>query len=234
MNKLGSLVFGALLLVPVSAQAQEFGTAGRFAISAERMFGVVHSTQSEDDEVAGVEVTRRQSNTTISLLNNPLGGLVSAYSAPRLAADYFVTDGLSIGAALGFAHSSSSTETEGEDTTVETDGPSTNTVLLAPRVGYAFMFDDAIGIWPRLGITYVNASSETDDVESSASRLALTIEAPFVFAPLPHVAFTAGPTLDLGLSGSTEFDPSEPGEETEETDVKATDIGLQLGMLVYF
>jgi hypothetical protein len=97
------------------------------------------------------------------------------------------------------------------------------------------MFKDAIGIWPRGGLTYVSGGSEQDDGdEFSSSQLALTLEVPFVFVPVPHVAFTAGPTLDLGLSGSIENDPAAPNANTTENDFKVTDFGLQVGMCAYF
>ena len=44
----------------------------------------------------------------------------------------------------------------------------------------------------------------------------------------------AAPALDLGLSGSSEFDPDDPGDPTIESDYKTTDVGLHLGMLAYF
>jgi hypothetical protein len=232
MTKIGSLALCGTLLLPAAASAQDFGTAGRFAIAAERITSIHHSssTEEEDDEEP---VTT--SYTNIALFANPLGGITSRYSFPRIGADYFVTDGLSIGAALGIIHSSNKFETEEGDATVERDGPTISGLLLSPRVGYAFMFEDNIGIWPRAGITYVGMGSETDDgLESSSKLWALSIEVPFVFVPVPHVAFTAAPALDLGLGGSSEIDPSAPNAPTSESDVKATDFGLHLGMLAYF
>jgi hypothetical protein len=232
MTKIGSLALCGALLLPAAASAQDFGTAGRFAIAAERITSINHSTTTEEEED---EEPTTASFTNIALFSNPLGGFTSSYSFPRIGADYFVTDGLSIGAALGIFRTSSTNENEVGDATVETDGPTLTGILLSPRVGYAFMFDDNIGIWPRGGITYVGMGSEIDDgVESSTKLWALSIEVPFVFVPVPHVAFTAAPALDLGLGGSSEVDPSAPGAPTSESDVKATDFGLHLGMLAYF
>jgi hypothetical protein len=232
MTKFGSLALFGTLLLPVTANAQDFGTAGRFAIAAERITSINHSSMKvEDDDSDGSFST---SYTNIAFLTNPLGSDTSGYSFPRIGFDYFVTDGLSVGAALGIISSSSSIEIDDGDTSTESDGASTSGVLFSPRIGYAFMFEDNIGIWPRAGITYVGAGTEDDGDEASRKLWALSIEVPFVFVPVPHVAFTAAPALDLGIGGSQEVDPSGEGIPTSETDLKVTDFGLHLGMLAYF
>ena len=237
MTKLGSLVLFGALLVPQTVFAQDrFGSAGQFAISADRLTGVSHTTVKREQG----EVTVTQNMTTITLLASTLDGRNSAYSFPRIGGDYFVIDGLSLGAAIGLVHTSSSNETEQGNNSIETDGPSQTGFLIYPRVGYALMFQDSFGFWPRGGLTYASASStqeaddeDEDDSKTSLSALALSLEALFVFSPVPHVAFTAGPTLDLGLSGSFENNPGGPGTTTE-YDIKATDIGLQLGITAFF
>lgn len=236
MTKLASLVLFGALLVPQTVFAQDrFGSAGQFAISADRLTGISHT--SVKDDLGAVE--RTQKMTTITLFTNTLGDRTSAYSAPRLGADYFVIDGLSLGASIGIIHNTSSVEQEQGNNSVEVDGPSRTGFLFYPRVGYALMFQDNFGFWPRGGITYATASSkieaEDDDDEDSTisqSALALSLEALFVFSPVPHVAFTGGPTLDFGVSGSYEEDPAMG--EGEEYDIKATDIGLQFGITAFF
>src|SRR5690606_35816658 len=83
-------------------EQDRFGDAGQVALSAERMFGVgfAWNTVDVDDE----DFTA--SNFNVSVLSNPVPNLTSTYSFPRVGVDYFIADGLSIGAALGFAHSS--------------------------------------------------------------------------------------------------------------------------------
>ena len=61
--------------------------------------------------------------------------------------------------------------------------------------------------------------------------VALTVEAPFAFTFFPHVVFTAGPTLDIGLSGSISEDLG--GGQSASEDYSATEFGLQAGLLVY-
>src|SRR3954464_14079705 len=104
----------AALLVSSSAFAQTFGEKGQIAISAERLFGFTYDsarvTQNNQDSKGSV--------THFSLLSSPVtvnvGGAVWAgYGSPRVAGDYFVIDRLSLGAALGYAHWSRTTEPAG-------------------------------------------------------------------------------------------------------------------------
>jgi hypothetical protein len=229
---------GILLAAPGARAADGFGSAGTVAISAERLFGIVASSDTET--IDGQPGEQTGYSTTVSLLSSPYGGLLSSYSYPRVGVDVFAIQGLSLGAALGYVTISTSSKAELNGASVETDGPTLNGFIFAPRVGYAYMFMDLLGIWPRAGITYVSAgSSDTnemgDSVETSTNRLALTLEVPLVIAPSPHAAITVGPTLDLGLSGGAETTTTIDGVSvTTKRDHKATDIGLQAGLTIAF
>jgi hypothetical protein len=230
------LVFSAVCVAAPAVQAQDFGKEGQIAISAERLFGIAHTSQT--DEIGDGEFNR--SHTSISLLTTPFNSttptlLPVGFSFPRVGGDYFVIDGLSLGGSLGVFTMSGEFENEVMGETQDGDTGSVNGFLLAPRVGYAFMFSDTFGIWPRGGITFLHAGYEAEDNdEGSSSVWALTIEAPLVIAPLPHVAFTVGPTLDLGVTGSTELDPADADEPTVDNDFSVWDLGLHAGMTVYF
>jgi hypothetical protein len=237
MAKFGAcLVLSAVLLAAPAAYAQDFGKEGQFAIGAERLFGVVHTSVTSEE--GDLEATF--SHTNISLLlsrSNSSGGgeFPLGYSFPRIAADYFVIDGLSVGGSLGLYTHSGSLEVEFMGESEENDTGSITGFLFEPRVGYAFMFSEMIGIWPRGGITYLSESAENaDNDERSSSALAITLECPLVINPVPHVVFGIGPTLDLGVTGSTENDPSEPMVPTSETDITMHDIGLQASLTAYF
>ncbi len=214
--------FGALaLLLSSSAFAQSFGEKGQLAISAERLFGYVHNSSTTTFNGQD-STTKTDSFTLLSSTLAPAasgaGGL--AYSQPRVAGDYFIIDHLSLGAALGYSHVSFSRPATA-NTDIETSGDSWT---FAPRVGYSFLFNDNIGIWPRGGFTYRSFGSGND----GGHVFALTIEAPFTFAFIPHVVFTAGPTLDLGLGGSLD---TSAGNVTTSIDFSSTEIGLQTGLI---
>jgi hypothetical protein len=210
------------VLVSSSASPQTFGEKGQLAISAERLFGFVHDsstvTQNGQDSTTKTDSFSLLSSTLAPVGSEGNGGL--AYSQPRVAGDYFVIDHLSVGAALGYSHSSVSLPaTANVDISTGSDS-----WTFAPRAGYALRFNDMIGIWPRAGFTY-----RTFSVGSNGGHIfALTLEAPFTFSLIPHVVFSAGPTLDIGLSGSAD---STQGNRTISFDFNSTEIGLQTGLI---
>ncbi len=218
----------AALFASSSAWAQTFGEKGQIAISAERLFGFTYDhasiTQNGQDRTGSV--------THFSLLSSPVtvgadgGGFVwGGYGSPRVAGDYFVIDRLSLGAALGYAHWSASTQAALGNTETTVSGDS---FTFAPRVGYLLTFNDMIGFWPRAGFTYRTFSA----ADSSGHDLAFTLEAPFAFTLIPHVVFWGGPVLDLGITGSQNF--QQANGTTTSVDFNAFEFGIQTGLVVYF
>ncbi|MFO7179058.1 MAG: hypothetical protein DIU78_010195 [Pseudomonadota bacterium] len=231
-----SWVIALLLGVPSVAAAQgareSFGSRGQFVIGAERLFGLVVSSSTVDPEI-GSEI--EESHTSFTLLANPTNGVgngrVSTYSFPRVGFDFLVTDGVSVGAALGMASVSGTLDTEAQP---EQELDPTLAFLFAPRVGYAYPFGSTIGIWPRVGISYVTSSTSNDIVETSYYRLAVTLEAPLVISPVPHAAFTIGPVFDIGVSGGIEESAQMGGLRVSfESDESGIEWGLMAGLLVY-
>ncbi|MEP6654619.1 MAG: hypothetical protein ABJA82_14755 [Myxococcales bacterium] len=193
-----------------AASAQEFGEAHQLTISAERMFGFVHSSQS-------VEGQASRSQDEFSLLGN-IGGAFTGYSWPRVAADIFVVPHVSLGGSVGVFH-------------VSTDSGSLTGFLLAPRVGYAANLSSRVAIWPRAGFTYEHGSAEVGtgglSVSSTANLFALTLEAPLVILLPPRVALTFGPAFDIGLTGSR-------STGAVSVDTRVSDFGVHAGLLLYF
>ena len=218
--------FGAAaLLVTASAAAQTYNTAnfgvkGQLAISAERLFGFYHDSATVTANTADVTVK----SDSFSLLSSPIplgGTTLWSYGAPRVAGDYFVIDHLSLGGALGYSHIS-----VGIPNGNTTNSSSGDSLLIAPRVGYAHLFTDLIGLWPRAGFTYRTLSAN----DNSSHDLALTLEVPVIFTVIPHVAFWGGPTFDIGLGGSQS---TRVGVVTQSLDFNVTEIGLQTGLIAY-
>lgn len=163
-----------VLAVGSTAQAQELGEQGTAVLAAERLFGINFQSSSVED----ADEDRDVSSVGFGWLRSE-----AAYHVPRAAFDYFVTDGLSIGGSVGFF-------------VIGNDGDHTG-FLIAPRVGYAFMFNDWAGFWPRGGLTYFNEEPGNTDY----SQFALTLEGMFAFVPGEEWAILLGPTIDLGLAG---------------------------------
>lgn len=206
-------------------ESRRFGDMGHVVISAERMFGVGFAWESVD---VGTDDDATSSSFNLSVLSNPLGNVASTYSFPRVGIDFFIAENLSIGAALGFAYTSFDVDDEIAGFAPADDLTS---FLAAPRIGYSFMFADGIGIWPRVGVTWLWASTSGGTVDQTANRFALTFEAPFVISPTDNVAFLIGPTFDLGLSGTNTVE-TDAGDV--DTDITATELGIQFGLLTYF
>lgn len=239
------------LLVAGSAQAQNFGSRGQMAFSADRLFGVYGykaSTSYTGNAPAGGEYEDSQSGTHVNLLwgNSSVANFgINPYMMPRLSFDYFVIDGLSVGGSIGYATMGGETKPEKRPAGValgeSEDLPDSNLFAFAPRVGYAYMFNDIIGIWPRGGITYARIHSEAQQggakYEVTNKVFSLDIEAMLVIVPKEHFAFVVGPVLDLGLTGSskTEATPAPNNVPADwDQDVKLHTYGLAAGMLGYF
>ena len=210
------------------------GKAGQLALSAERLFGVAWESTGTDEN--GTETTR--STTSVTLLSSRINGVIGNYSFSRVAADYFVIDGLSVGAALGYFNVSGHYEQTTAGVTNESDTGSASGFVVAPRLGYAVMLTPTIGIWPKAGITYTSVSLEDSDGNDagSNSRIALSLDAPLVITPVPHAGLMIGPTIDYGVSGSDEEESTDTtgATTTNSIDVSTKAIGLHAGLFVYF
>lgn len=244
MNVVNSLKYSCmaavLLACPAAFGQTQLGRSGQFAVSAERLTGLVGSSVEFDTEVGGDTVTITDSNTNFHFLIHPVGTsggneqAFGGYSFPRLAGDYFVIDRLSVGAALGYFSVATTREAEAGGSSMDIADVTLSGFMLAPRVGYALMFSDLLGIWPRAGISYVHSgfTDNDNDDELSVDMWALSLDVPLVIAPVPHVAFLVGPTLDYGFTGG--YTDTDPAGMEEEGDLTVTEIGVQAGLSVYF
>ncbi len=212
-------------LVSFNAAADELGEPGQISLGAERLFGLnFGSVKTEGD--GGAEST--QSATDIGLLFN--GGGPTPYTTPRLALDYFVADGVSIGGSIGFISHSGKTESKTGGTTVSQDDPAVTAFAIAPRVGYVIPLTDGVDLWARGGITYW--SSTTEGVGDNApdlktSGLGLGLEGLFVISPIEGFGISIGPTIDFGLTGTAEMGDAD-------SDLTATNFGLNAGLVGWF
>ena len=263
---LGALaaLLGTTGLAAAQRAPDTFGARGQFAISGERLLGVyvVNSEVEQTGTATGgggpelsLAVNSESDTTSIAFLGND-GGLGPA-GIPRLALDYFVIDGLSIGGSLLISTDSSDAD---DLSTASTDGGidfqaherrevSATLFSLAPRVGYAHMFTPVVGIWARGGITYLSANVETttedidddgsvddtEDREDSISHWSLSLEGLLVLSPIPHVAFGVGPFVDIPLAGSFETEISNPPNQQQlDGDISVTSFGVTTALIVWF
>ena len=118
-----------------AADGPPLGADGQFVLSAERLIGVSRTWATRPGDMMGPQTT---STTNVTILSGTpagsgLGGFLPAisFTFPRVAADYFVTGRLSLGAAVGYFHSSNPGVTT--STTFSASG-----FILDPRAGLVF------------------------------------------------------------------------------------------------
>jgi hypothetical protein len=218
----GVLVAAVIGVLPAGGRARAqaappeggFGDKGHFALEAERMFGYVHTS----------EKTGGGSTTTfnaISVLGSPI---INVVTFPRVGFDGFIAPSISLGGSLTYFRISSAT----------TGSATSSGFLVAPRVGFAGRVAPTVWIWPRAGITYVTFSTDgASGTSQSFHLLTATVELPVVVALAPQALLLIGPTLDLGLSGSTSLSGLGAGDPGS-SDIKETAIGLQISFAFYF
>jgi hypothetical protein len=157
---------------------------GTFAIGAERITGMFHS----DEKIEG---GNNQGTTAIALLGNTADSpFAAAWQFPRIGLDGFIIDGLSLGGSFTVIHR-------------EPENSSTTDILVAPRVGFGFMFSRVVGIWPRGGISYWHESVSPDqgNADGDAHAFAFDVDVPLLIAPVRNFAITIGPVLDVSFDG---------------------------------
>lgn len=207
-HALSALVLVFSLFAPALVSAQELGAKGDAVFSIDRVMGITGT------HIAGERGRAEYTNDWTSFSFGWRGSPdFSPFDTPRFAFDYLVIDHLSIGGSLGYA-------------SLDADqGNDISTLVIAPRVGYAYAFGRVVGIWPRGGFTYYSTS--VDNVFDEKG-FALMLECPFTFSPAPHFAFHVGPTFDVDMFGSRDPSPIDKGDRTYRT------MGLNAGLLGWF
>jgi hypothetical protein len=213
---------------PAAAAGAAFGEAWHYAISIERALGYDHISQTESFYGQDTRTTA----TNFSLFGPPAGAL-AVFSFPRAAFDLFVAANFSVGMGVGLLHGSTTVTPSGGNAIEQ----SFIGILAAPRVGYALNLAPDITLWARAGVSvvYTKVDPAAAYVSASASShfVAATIELPFVFYVLPHLALVAAPTLDISFIGHA-IRPALGALSTPSYDESVTEIGLQGGVLAYF
>jgi hypothetical protein len=209
-------------------------------LSADRLSGLSFSKQRQEDGTTSNVTT--QSRTDVAFLWRPT--TVSPYTVPQVGLDVAVAGGLTVGAAVGFFTESGTNESEpAGGASTSRDSPSLTAFELAPRVGYGVSILPWLAFWGRLGITYYNihTSSETTgntptSTKATSSGVGLNLDPMFVFVPVNHFGITAGPYLDLPISGSISSEATLNGTSVSppDSELRYTSFGLKAGLLGAF
>jgi hypothetical protein len=234
-----SLAFStAAVLVAVSLPA---GAAsgpmeqGTFTVGAERLTGIVHASL-KNDPFPGQPPQDFDDDgvTAVTFLGN--GGYAdrfpgdsrATFAIPRVGFDYFIIDGLSLGGSITVLSYSNN------DSTPRNQDFSVTNFLIAPRVGYAYMFGDVVGIWPRGGLSYVHGSYDPDwaEADRSSHYFAFEVDVPLIIAPVKNFGITVGPLFDVTFGGSQTDRRRIAPEQTR--DASLVLFGLSAGLMGIF
>jgi hypothetical protein len=176
LRAIAPILFFVCIALSASASAQELQGKSHLVFGAERLFGFYLDKQSFDPG--------GDPDTTVIGIGWSFDNPSALLSVPRLGIDYFIDDHLTIGGSFGLA-------------SVSVENRDVLGILLAGRVGYAIRLTNAISFWPRGGLTFATAGGDAD-----LSVFGITLEGNFTFMPSDGWAFTAGPIIDLGFTGS--------------------------------
>jgi hypothetical protein len=203
--------FAALVLLAPARAVADAVDKGTFALGAERLTGMFHSEEKTGNGAS-------QGTTSIALLGNTgYSPVAQAWQFPRVGLDGFIIDGLSLGGSFVVMHRS-------PETTSTTD------LLVAPRIGFAYMFSRVVGIWPRFSLAYWHQWENPDQGpgEIRHHAFAFGIDVPLIIAPVKNFAITVGPLLDVSFGGQRTEDN---GTADVSVDTSFTQFGLSAGIV---
>jgi hypothetical protein len=212
MTKVAAVsAFAALVLLAPARAVADAVDKGTFALGAERLTGMFHSSEKIGNGAS-------QGTTSLALLGNTgYGSVAEAWQFPRIGLDAFIIDGLSLGGSLVVMHRAPENE-------------SVTDLLVAPRIGFAYMFSRVVGIWPRFSLAYWHQWQDADQGPGEVRRhsFAFDIDVPLIIAPVKNFAITVGPLLDVSFGGQQTTDP---GTGEVSLDTSFTQFGLSAGVV---
>lgn len=211
-----------------STSIDNLGEEMQFVFGVDGVMGVDFIRDKQELSVGGQTAESTQKTSQVHLFGGGAAGL------PRLALDYFVTEGVSVGGSFVFMSQGGETESSAGGPSTTTDNPTVQTLFIHPRVGYAMPFDETFSIWPRVGLAYLSnkvSPDQGDDISSTA--IDITLEAMVGISPFSHFAILVGPYVYLGVGGSQDVG-SPTGTGTEEADRTLTLYGLTTSIVGYY
>lgn len=242
---------GTLVVTSAStAGAQEahgFGERSQLILSADRLFPLFSYTSATETEPDNDENSINASNVSLlygrETFSDGVGGF-NPHTVPRVAFDFTVIRGLTVGGAIVVALGlGGSTENKQGNVTTSTDAPTTTVFGFVPRVGYIIPIGDLLAFWPRGGFSFYSVSTKSEQglggavqtVTRTNSLFSLDLDPQFVIVPTEHLFFSAGPLVTIPLTGNRSVETvAGPTTTTVENDLSLFHIGLTAGLGGWF
>ncbi len=214
-----------------------------FVLTAERITGLVawHSKSDSESEFGRFERERSGTQLNAFAATGAVGDGedgVSFSGVPRLAFDFVLPMGLSLGVLAGVTTSSGDEELtiDGSDQP-RIQFPNTTTVILGGRVGYLLALSEKVALWPRIGATYNSLIARgAAGSQQTIHATQLLIDPALVLTPVPHVGISLYPIIDIGLGGSinSSFTVSDLPTHRSEGSFRTTSYGGAFGLSALF
>lgn len=124
------------------------------------------------------------------------------------SADVFVTDHLSVGGFVQFAHTSGTRSIAG----TSYDLPGTTALTFLPRVGFYAPFSDRLGLWPRVGFGWMSVDSVVfpsaggQPVTDTFRSMLLDVDLSLVYRFSETFFLRTGPEVGVTLGGRHTMD----------------------------
>jgi hypothetical protein len=119
------------------------------------------------------------------------------------SADIFVTDHLSLGGLIQYAHTSGTAKSGGQ----QIDLPGSTSMMFLPRIGFYAPFSDRFGLWPRLAFGWSSvdsvqfASNGGAPVTDTFRSMVLDVDLSLVYRLNETFFLKTGPEIGLTLGG---------------------------------
>ena len=184
-------VSAALLFVTGTASA-DIGQRHTFVLGAERLGGVqYYRNKVGNNKVTGVNMSVLYSSTG--------GGQVIPSVVPRVGADFFVIDALSLGGSIGYYGTSAEVTRDGNN--VSADLGTVGGFAFAPRVGWLVDLPKDWSMWLRGGpALFIGQLGNDQDLW----HFQLDVEVLFNFLMTESFGLSIGPAMAIPITGNLE------------------------------
>lgn len=219
MNKLLLVgAVGAALLTMSASAFAEVGERHGFVLSADHMAGFAYYINNYD--TPGQDTKHKGTNVTLLWANpNNDTSIPVPGTIPRISADGFVIQSLSLGGSIGYY----SVAGEAKSGDVSQDFPTLSGFAFAPRVGWVFDLPKAWSIWLRGGPSFFFGSASRENSDADLWFMQFDVDCMFNFHITQSFGFNMGPTIAIPITGSLDLGSTK-------VDATSFSTGITLGL----